>query len=64
MADIIRQLRYIQEKYKNDIVSTGRKHNDLARLRKRNERLQAKTADLKIGRQQCDDCACEIANER
>ena len=54
MADIIRQLRYIQEEYKNDIVSTGRVViSDLARdCANEIERLQAENRRLKkIGRQ-------------
>jgi len=55
MTDIIRQLRYIQEEYKNDIVSTGRVvisdlardcANEIERLQAENTRLKAECANF------------------
>ena len=59
MTDIIRQLRYIQEKYKNDIVSTGRVvisdlardcANEIERLQKEILKYKEKAAKYKAER--------------
>jgi hypothetical protein len=67
MADIIRQLRYIQEKYKNDIVSTGRVvisdlardcANEIERLQSENARLKAELDKAVEDLENLIDCHC------